>query len=76
MATSKLTRNGRTTVPKQIREALGLKAGDKLSWDIRDGNVIVARERPAFWQWEGFIKVGKGDVVKDVAKARKQQERD
>ena len=70
MPTSTLTGDGQTTVPEEIREALHLAEGDKLSWEIRGGKVVVTTERPAFWRWEGFIKVGAGDVVEDVAKAR------
>jgi len=75
MPTSTLTSKGQTTVPKEVREALDLEAGDKLSWEVRGGKVAITTERPAFWRWEGFIKVGPGDVVKDVAEARKRQGR-
>lgn len=71
MPISTLTSKGQTTVPKEIREALNIEAGDKLFWEIRGGRVAVTTERPAFWRWEGFIKTGPGDVVKDVAEARK-----
>jgi hypothetical protein len=69
-----------------VREALQLEEGDQLSWNVRDGkievtwktgggNVVAATDRPAFWRWEGFIKVGPGDVVDDVAKARELEGR-
>lgn len=70
MPTSTLTRDGLTAVPKEVQEALHLEEGDKLTWEVRGGKVAVTTERPAFWRWEGFIKVGAGDVVEDVAKAR------
>ncbi|HEX8411170.1 MAG TPA: type II toxin-antitoxin system PrlF family antitoxin [Thermoanaerobaculia bacterium] len=75
MPTSTLTSKGQTTVPKEVREALDLDPGAKLSWEIRGGKITVTTERPAFWRWEGFIKVGPGDVVKDVADARKRRGR-
>ncbi|HUP59975.1 MAG TPA: AbrB/MazE/SpoVT family DNA-binding domain-containing protein [Thermoanaerobaculia bacterium] len=81
MPTSTLTSDGQTTVPKEVREALHLEEGVKLTWEVRDGKLEVTWEmgggkveattdRPAFWRWERFIKVGPGDVVDDVAKAR------
>ncbi len=76
MPTSTLTSDGQTTVPEEVREALHLQEGDKLTWEVRDGKVAVSTERPPFWRWEGFIKVGPGDVVSDVAEARKLQGRD
>jgi len=75
MPTSTLTGDGQTTVPKEVREALHLEEGDKLTWEVRGGKVAVTTERPAIWRWEGFIKVGPGDVVEDVAKARELQGR-
>ena len=75
MPTSTLTSDGQTTVPMEVREALHLEEGDKLTWEVRGGTVAVTTERPAFWRWEGFIKVGSGDVVEDVAKARQLQGR-
>lgn len=70
MPVSTLTPDGQTTVPREVREALGLAEGGKITWEVRAGKVAVTAERPAFWRWEGFIKVGPGDVVEDVAKAR------
>ena len=75
MPTSTLTRDGQTTVPKEVREALRLEEGGKLTWEVQDGRVAVTTERPAFWRWEAFIKVGPGDVVEDVMKTRELQGR-
>jgi AbrB family looped-hinge helix DNA binding protein len=75
MPKSILTRDGQTTVPKEVRDALHLEEGDQLTWEVREGTVAVTTERPAFWRWEGFIKVGPGDVVEDVEKARQSQGR-
>jgi len=35
MSTSKINKKGVTTVPKEIRESLELKEGDRLVWSIR-----------------------------------------
>jgi bifunctional DNA-binding transcriptional regulator/antitoxin component of YhaV-PrlF toxin-antitoxin module len=61
-----------TTVPKEIREKLGGGAGDVLQWDIVDNRVLVSAARPLFLDRQGRIKVGQGDVVRDVRKARKR----
>lgn len=75
MPRSTLTSKGQTTIPKEVREALDLEAGDKLSWEIRGGKVEVTTERPALFRWEGFIKNGSGNVVKDIEEARKRRGR-
>jgi len=76
MPTSTLTSDGQTTVPKEVREALHLEEGAQLTWEVIGGKVAVTTERPAFWRWEAFIKVGPGDVVEDVTNARELQGRD
>lgn len=75
MPTSTLTTKGQTTVPKEVRDALALEPGDKLSWEVRGGRVAVTTERPSLLAFEGFIKNSSGDVVAEIAKARKRRGR-
>ena len=46
MHESKISANGQTTLPKAVREALGLKAGDKIRYFVRDGRVIMRAVHP------------------------------
>jgi AbrB family looped-hinge helix DNA binding protein len=41
-----LTAKGQVTVPKAVREALGLRQGDQLSWELQDGAVWVKPVTP------------------------------
>jgi AbrB family looped-hinge helix DNA binding protein len=42
MATSTLTSKGQTTIPREIREAAGLRSGDRLSFTVlADGTIIL-----------------------------------
>ncbi len=41
MATGTLTSKGQTTIPKDIRDGLGLKTGDQLMFEIEDGKIVV-----------------------------------
>jgi AbrB family looped-hinge helix DNA binding protein len=75
MPISTLTSKGQTTVPKEVREALDLDVGDKLTWEIQGGKVAVTTDRPAFYKWEGIIKSSSGDVVKEMGEARKRRGR-
>jgi len=75
MPTSTITSKGQTTVPKEVREALDVGPGDKLTWQVCGGKVVLTTERPAFYRWEGFIKHGPTDVVKAIEDARKRRVR-
>ena len=75
MPTSTLTSKGQTTVPKEVREVLDLGVGDKLTWEIRGGRVAVTTDRPSLLDFEGFIKNSSGDVVAEIAEARKRRGR-
>lgn len=41
MATSTLTAKGQTTIPKGVREFLGLQPGDRLDFVIEGGKVVL-----------------------------------
>lgn len=45
MITSRLSSKSQTTVPQAVRNALGLREGDDLAYDIRDGRVTITKAR-------------------------------
>lgn len=45
MTESSVTKKGQTTLPKSIREFLGLRAGDKIRYFINDGGVRIVPVR-------------------------------
>jgi antitoxin PrlF len=46
-AIGKITSKGQTTVPREIREALGVGAGDLLAWEVfGDGGARVRVVKP------------------------------
>jgi bifunctional DNA-binding transcriptional regulator/antitoxin component of YhaV-PrlF toxin-antitoxin module len=70
MAKSTITVKYQTTVPKEVRLKLGVGPSDVLQWELVGDHVRVTAARPAFLQREGSIKVGPGDAVEDVRRAR------
>ena len=42
----KITSKAQTTVPKEVRDALGVKPGDTLVYRISKGKVTLARAEP------------------------------
>lgn len=46
-AIAKITSKGQTTVPQEVRAALGVKPGDLIAWEAAaDGSVRVRRIQP------------------------------
>ncbi|WPP02075.1 type II toxin-antitoxin system PrlF family antitoxin [Pseudomonas sp. HR96] len=41
--TATLTSKGQITLPKAVRQLLGLDTGGKIAFDLRDGEIIVTR---------------------------------
>ena len=46
MIESSITKNGQTTLPKPVRETLGVRAGDRVRYVISDGEVRILPVRP------------------------------
>lgn len=44
--TATITSKGQVTVPKPIREALGVRAGDVIEFEVRRGKVEVRNAKP------------------------------
>ncbi len=70
-----MTRKYQTTVPKAVREHLGLSPNDALSWEIREGGVAVLAASTAFLGRRGTVHVGKGSIAEDLRRARAQRGR-
>lgn len=43
MIHSRITSKAQTTIPRAVRDALGVGAGDTLAYDIKDGVVTLKR---------------------------------
>jgi AbrB family looped-hinge helix DNA binding protein len=70
MTKSTLSARNQTTVPKEVREKLGVGPGDTLTWEVVGDQVRVTAESLAIRKLKGIFTVGPGDPVEDVRKAR------
>jgi AbrB family looped-hinge helix DNA binding protein len=43
MPTATITSKGQVTIPKEVRKTLGLEAGHRVSFQIREGKVVEMR---------------------------------
>ena len=69
---STLTSKGQTTVPEAARNALPLKVGQRLAWEIHDGFLMVRPVRD-IQELAGCLKSDQPPVpVEDMKKAAKE----
>lgn len=71
-AVSTVTSKGQTTIPKQFRDALGIKHGTALRWTLEDG---VLKVRAKTKRLEDFVGIlgpppnGKHATIEDMNQA-------
>lgn len=70
MPKSTITVKHQTTVPKEVRKKLGVGPSDTLQWEVVGDHVRVTASNRAFLDLRGSFKVGPGDPVEDVRRAR------
>lgn len=61
-----ITSKFRTTIPKAVRENLGLSVKDTLEWKVKKGKVVVYPVKPHFLKYRNTIKTGRGDIDADI----------
>jgi AbrB family looped-hinge helix DNA binding protein len=67
---STITAKYQTTIPKAVREQLGVSIHDALEWIVEQGRVIVSPVRSNFLHYQGSVKIGAGDIAADIQSAR------
>ena len=56
-STATLASKGRTTIPKEIRDGLGMKPGDRISFTLMpDGTVIMRVKRKSVMELAGALR--------------------
>ena len=72
MLTGRVSSKGQLTIPKMIRDYLGISAGDRVTFIIRDGEVIFYPVKGTLLDLRGSIKHGRHtenlDAVRNVVK--------
>ena len=52
-----LTSKGQTTIPREIRESLGMKAGDRMTFTLMpDGTVLMRVKRKSVMEAGGILR--------------------
>jgi len=70
MAQSTITSKNQITVPKEVREKLGLRPRDVLHWEVDGSNIRIVPAQKGFLARMGSVRVGRGSAVDDIRRAR------
>lgn len=73
MVVSKITSKNQTTVPKEVRDRLGIGPSDSIQWVVEGATARVVATKSLVERLRGVLKVGPGDVLEDIRKAREQR---
>jgi AbrB family looped-hinge helix DNA binding protein len=79
MLQMKMSEGGRVVVPMEIRQALGLKEGDAVLWELKDGEARITTRTQRIRQAQALVKrhVPAGQSLADelIAERRAQAAR-
>jgi AbrB family looped-hinge helix DNA binding protein len=70
---STVTAKYQTTIPKAVREKLGISINDALEWIVEKGRVVVLPVHNDFLRYRGSVKTGAGDIAADIRSARESR---
>jgi AbrB family looped-hinge helix DNA binding protein len=67
---SVITSKYQTTIPKAIRENIGLSVKDALDWKVEKGKIIISPAKRIFLKYRNSVKIGRGEIAADIETAR------
>ena len=56
MKSGKLTIKHQVTIPRDVRQALGLKAGDEVTFALEDGRAVLRKVERSEIEWTRFLQ--------------------
>ena len=67
---AKITSKGQITVPKRVRQSLGVEPGDSIVFEEKNGKVEVrpVRGQSPFEKYRGIFKRGKGSSREEIVR--------
>ena len=55
-----VTSKGQITLPKHVRDALGITSGSEVEFEVRDGVAVLRKRLPpeVIERWRGYLRQG------------------
>jgi len=73
MTTVTVTRHAQITIPKKIREALGIKEGDDVDISLEDEKIVVRKTLPRIREFSDFLPKGFDDALEKMRKDSRER---
>jgi AbrB family looped-hinge helix DNA binding protein len=68
---SVITSKYQTTIPKVVREHLGLSVKDAIEWKVEKGKISIYPAKKNFLKYRNAVKTGEGEIADDIETALK-----
>ena len=70
MITAKVTSKGQVTIPKEIRDKLGVHTGEDVGFEEKDGMLVISKvvTKSPFDKWVGKLKDLEGQRSDDLVR--------
>ncbi len=70
MITARVTSKGQVTIPKEVRERLGVHPGEDIGFEERDNMLVISKvvTKSPFDKWVGRLKHLKGQRSDDLVR--------
>ncbi len=70
MMTAKVTSKGQVTLPKKVREKLGVQPGESVGFEEKEGMLVITKVLPEspFDKWKGRLTHLKGKRSDDLVR--------
>jgi AbrB family looped-hinge helix DNA binding protein len=56
MSSSTISKNNQTTIPKEVRDKLGLRPGDRINYELVD-DLVILKAAPSILDLAGIFKI-------------------
>lgn len=61
-----VTRNAQITIPKEIREKLGIKEGDRVNVSLENEKMVLKKVKPSIEEYHDFLPKGFESILEKL----------
>jgi len=66
-----ISSKGQVTIPKKYRDEIGLTPGSEVYFELKEGELVVKKEKTEFGDYRGYLGEGDTEKFMDEIRGRK-----